>query len=166
MLVCGQHLLAVVHLPQQRVQSVGVLGAHHQIEFGHPAQQRGPLLLGDAAGHHQGQSRVVPFAARLATQVAVDLLLGVITDGAGVVEHQIRLILGGTLLVSHGLEDARHPFGVGLVHLAAKGGDPVGAAAGVGHGLSGQEVGKARNPVSTMDGAAPWQGETQWFWVR
>ena len=85
MLLGGHHLDAGLHLGQQHVEAVRMLGPHHQIEFGHAAQQRSPLLLGDAAGYHQGEVGVGAFALGLAAQVAVHLLFGVVANRAGVV---------------------------------------------------------------------------------
>ena len=65
MLVCGHHLLALLHLSQQHIKPVGVLGPHHQIQFGHAPQQRFAFLLGHAAGHHQGEVGIGAFALRL-----------------------------------------------------------------------------------------------------
>ena len=127
-LLGGHHLLAALDPLQQAGETVGVLGAHHQIQFGHPPEQRFPLLLGHAAGHHQGEVGVGPFAQGLPTQVAIDLLLRVVADGAGVVKHQIGAVFVAAGGVAHGLEDAPHPLRVRLVHLAAEGGDPVTAA--------------------------------------
>jgi hypothetical protein len=66
LLTGGQHLLTLLHLGQQGVQSVGVLGAHHQIQLGHPPQQGFALLLGYAARHHQGEVGVEALALGLA----------------------------------------------------------------------------------------------------
>ena len=155
MVVGGHHLLTGFHLAQQGVEPVGVLRAHHQIQLGHAAQQGLPFLLSDTAGHHQGQRRVVALAPGLTTQVAVHLLFGVIANRAGVVEHQIGLVFAVAGAVTHGLQNAGHPLGIGLVHLAAEGGDPVGPSGGVGHGWM------RLNPVLTMAGELTWQGETR-----
>ena len=101
MLLRSHDLLPAVHLRQQGLESVGMLRAHHQIKFGHPAQQGFPLLLGDAASHDQGEIGIVMLPSGLATQVAVNLLLGVVADGAGVVKNQIRIKFRGCRAVSH-----------------------------------------------------------------
>ena len=138
MLAGGHHLLALLHLGQQHIEPVGVLGPHHQIQLGHAPQQRFPLLLGDAARHHQGEVGIDAFALGLAAQIAVHLLFGVVADRAGVVEHQIGAVLVVAGPIAHGFEDPGHALGIRLVHLAAEGGDPVAAALGLcrGHGSS------------------------------
>jgi hypothetical protein len=54
-MVCGNHLLALVHALQQLPQAVGVVRAHDQVELGDAAQQRGALLRRHAPGHDQRQ---------------------------------------------------------------------------------------------------------------
>ena len=127
-LLRGHHLLALLHLAEQPLQAIGVLGTHHQVELGHAAQQRLPLLLGHAARHHQGEPGIEPLALGLAAQVAVDLLLGVVANRAGVVEHQIGAVFPLGLPVAHRFENSGHALGIRLVHLAAEGGDPIAAA--------------------------------------
>jgi hypothetical protein len=126
----GHHLLALLHLGQQHIKPVGVLGPHHQIQLGYAPQQRFPLLLGHAARHHQGEVGIDPFALGLAAQVAVHLLFGVVADRAGVVEHQIGAVLVVAGPIAHGFQDPGHALGIRLVHLAAEGGDPVAASLG------------------------------------
>ena len=109
-LLRGHHLLTLLHLAEQPLQAIGVLGAHHQVELRHPAQQRLPLLLGHAASHHQGEPGVEPFALGLAAQVAVNLLLSVVADGAGVVEHQIGAVFTLGFAISHRFQDSGHPL--------------------------------------------------------
>ena len=81
----------------------------------------------DASRHHQGEIGIGPFPDCLPTQVAVNLLFSVIANGAGVVENQICVEFCCRLAVPHRLEDPSHPLGVSLIHLAAKGGNPIAA---------------------------------------
>ena len=46
------------------------------------------------ARHHQGEIGVAAFPLGLSAEVAVNLLLGVVPDGAGVVKHQIGIQFG------------------------------------------------------------------------
>ena len=124
----GHHLLAAVHLLQQGFKPVGMLWTHHQIQFGHATQQDSPSCCATQPATTSVRFGIAAFALRLATEIAVNLLLSVVPDGAGVVEHQIRFEFGTGFLVAHRFEDSGHALGVGLVHLAAEGGDPVAAA--------------------------------------
>ena len=63
-------------------------------------------------------------------------MFGVVANCAGVVENQIRFFGFFSPSKAHGVEDAGHPLGVGLVHLTAEGGDVV-AAGLVAHGSGG-----------------------------
>ena len=129
MVFSRHHLLTAIHPVEQHLQPIRMLGTHHQVEFGHPPQQGFALLLGHTSRHDDGEIRIQPFALGLSTEVAVNLLLGVVADRAGVVKDQIRLQFGVGCAIPHGFEDPGHPLGIRLVHLAAERGDPVAAAA-------------------------------------
>ena len=90
----GDHLLTAVHLQQKGFKPIGVLRSHYQIQLRHPPEQGFALLLSNAARHHQGEIGVAAFPLGLSAEVAVNLLLGVVPDGAGVVEHQIGIQFG------------------------------------------------------------------------
>ncbi len=130
----GDDLVALEDAFEEILEAVGVLGSHDQIDFGDAAQEGFAFLLGDAACYDDRDVGVLLFAFGLASEVGVDLLFGVVADGAGVVEDDV----GGEGVFfpahAHGFEDARHAFGVGFVHLAAEGGDVVAAGS---HGRTG-----------------------------
>jgi hypothetical protein len=112
-----------------------MLGSHDQIDFGDAAEEGLAFLLGDAACDDDRDVGILLLAFGLASEVGVDLLFGVVADGAGVVEDDVGgegVILPGH---AHGFEHPCHALGVGFVHLAAEGGDVV--AAGGGHGRTG-----------------------------
>ena len=140
MLLSGDHLLAGFHLGEQGLEPIGMLRPHHQIQFRHPAQQRFPLLLGDATSNHEREIGIAAFALRLAPQIAVDLLLCVVADRAGVVEHEVGIELCSGLAVAHGFQDPGHALGIGLVHLATEGRDPVAATAGAADRVTGAAI--------------------------
>src|SRR2546428_4852978 len=86
-----------------------------------PLQDRRAFLLRHASRH--GDDRVVALVAgELAqlTQPRVQLLLGTLTDAAGVDHHEIRVGGGVCGLKTGLLEEARHPFRIVNVHLAAE----------------------------------------------
>ena len=132
----GHDLLTAVHLAEQCFEPIRMLGAHDQVQFGHTAQQRFTLLLGDAASHHQGEIGIGAFPLGLTAEVAVNLLLSVVSDCAGVVEDQVGVQLGFGFPIAHRFEDAGHPLGICLVHLAAERCDPVAAPTAVCGGFS------------------------------
>merc|ERR1719174_2361547 len=55
----------------------------------------------------------------------VNLLLRLVANGACVVDDHVGVVRLGGAGVPHRLKDARHPLGVGHVHLAAEGLDVV-----------------------------------------
>ena len=61
------------------------------------------------------------------TEAAVELVVGVLPDRAGVEHHDVGIGADGSPLVSRLLEQASKPFGVVHVHLAAVGPDLIGA---------------------------------------
>jgi hypothetical protein len=147
--------VAAFHPLQERAQPIGVLGAHHQIQFGNAPQQGFPLLLGHTSGHHQNQMGIGPFADRLAAQIAVHLLLRAVADGAGVVHDQVGTVLILARGVAPRFQDAGHALGIRLVHLAAEGGDPVAAAWRAGGGSGGRGCrGRGPGRVSRRHGTS------------
>ena len=63
-------------------------------------------------------------------EAAVEPVVGVLPDGAGVEHHDVRLRVRRRPPVARLLEQAGQPLGVVHVHLAAVGADLVGARAG------------------------------------
>ena len=57
---------------------------------------------------------------RQVAQVAVELVVGVLADRAGVEDDDVRRLVAGRPHVARGLEQAREPLGVVDVHLAAE----------------------------------------------
>jgi hypothetical protein len=85
------------------------------------------VLLREAPAHDDRLGRVRELQRLEVAQLPVQLVVGVLTDGAGVEQHEVgRLGVSGRP-VAHGLEDPGGPLGVVLVHLAPEGADEVGA---------------------------------------
>ena len=84
----------LVDLPQKLRELPQGMGAEHQIHmavgFLHPL--RDPLLLGHAAAQTDHLLRVFLFRVGENAQIAEDPLFRVLPDGAGVQDHQIRLL--------------------------------------------------------------------------
>ena len=77
------------------------------------------LLLRDAAD--DGELLALLLQPLVVVQPVEDLLLGLIADGAGVVEDQVGLVHGLHLAVALADERARDLLGVMEVHLTAEG---------------------------------------------
>ncbi len=116
-----RHLLTKGGLGDQVGQFIDMLGADHQVHKGHPVDDFPAFLLGHAAGHRHHQTGSVLFEHPHPPEQAVDLLLGLVADGAGVDHHHVgqRDFRGAGI----GLlgEELGHDLRVALVHLAAKG---------------------------------------------
>src|SRR5229473_2735933 len=96
----------------------------HEVDVRSPLEEPLLLLLRHAAGHPDARA---PLGLHhpVAAQRGVELVLGLLADGAGVEEHQVRA-LGGLRREPAGPEEGlAHAGGVVLVHLAAEGVDEV-----------------------------------------
>src|ERR1035437_8389004 len=93
--------------------------AGNQGNVGRTLEDLFALLLGDAAENGEA----LPFLMQLFEigQPMKDLLLGLVADGAGVVEDQVRIFFAMHLRVALRDERAHDFFGVVEVHLAAEG---------------------------------------------
>ena len=79
--------------------------------------------FGHTADHPYGKPLAVPCTATCIQlgQTRVNLLLGVVADGAGVQKHRIRLRGVGCLLISDCLHNRCDNLTVGHIHLASVG---------------------------------------------
>src|SRR5713101_3681566 len=101
-----------------------LIRAEHEVDVRSPLEEPLLLLLRHAAGHPDARA---PLGLHhpVAAQRGVELVLGLLADGAGVEEHQVRA-LGGLRREPAGPEEGlAHAGGVVLVHLAAEGVDEV-----------------------------------------
>ena len=87
-------LPGLIHLPQKLRELPQGLGAEHQIHVGIGLFDplRHPGLLGHAAAQADHLLRVFLFCVGETAQIAEDPLFRVLTDGAGIQNHQIRLL--------------------------------------------------------------------------
>ena len=131
-MAAGEGATEVVHtaflpLPEDAVHmfehAVVFLGANHQVQAGKLLEQFILPALGHAAHHAVHHVGAVPLLLGEQPHLAQGFLLRLFTDGAGVEQDHVRLVL----TVRHGVplldEHAGHLFGVPFVHLAAVGFD-------------------------------------------
>ena len=103
-------------------QAVQGLGAEDDVHIGRPAAQGFPFLGGDTATHADHQSRFFQLELLPATELVEHLLLGLLTDGAGIEQQDVCLLgLFGQRVAIAGVQQVGHLGRVVLVHLAAPG---------------------------------------------
>ena len=112
---------------EQRRQRADVVGAEHDIHPRRPAQHRVAVLLGQATADGDLHVRIGLLARRQVAEVAVELVVGVLPDRAGVEHDDVGVGTVGGAPVSGGLQQPGQPLGVVHVHLAAVGADLIGA---------------------------------------
>ena len=122
----GNDLIAIGNIFEQISNSIGVLRPHDEINFGTSPQESFSFLLRDTSRDNDGDIFSFPLSLCVGTNVAVYLLLGVISNGTGVEDDNIWIVsFGGGVWVkglqAETLELSFHPFRVGTVHLAAHG---------------------------------------------
>jgi hypothetical protein len=95
------------------------VGTEDEIEMRESAQDRIPLLLGDAAPHTERppRRRCLPLPEH--PEVAVEPMLGLLADRAGVDQKELRQVRVPDLDVAMVIEEVRDLLGVVGVHLAA-----------------------------------------------
>ncbi len=90
-----------------------------QRDVGRALEDLFAFLLGDAAEHAEALAGLVQLL--VVVEAVEDLLLGLVADGAGVVEDQAGVFFGLDLAVALLQQCANHLFGVMGIHLAAEG---------------------------------------------
>ena len=112
---------------QQLGRPVHVVGAEHDVDVRRPPADRVTVLLGQAAADHDLEVGAGRFERLEVAERAVELVVGVLADAAGVEHDHVGLVrpLGGLQTV--GLEQAGDALGVVLVHLAPEGANEIGA---------------------------------------
>ncbi len=118
---------------QQCRQGADVVRAEDGVHPRRLLQDGFAVLLGQAAADGDLHARVGCLDRRQHAEVAVELVVRVLPDGAGVEDHDVGLV-AVRRDVAGGLEHPGHPLGIVDVHLAAEGAHLVGAgrAGGVG----------------------------------
>jgi hypothetical protein len=111
---------------------VHVVGAEHHIDVRGPVDDRGPVLLGQTAGHRDLHAGLAVLQRLEVPEGAVELVVGVLPDAARVQDDDVGVLGAGGLLQAVGLEEAGDPLRVVLVHLAPEGAQE--EATGLGHG--------------------------------
>ena len=124
--------------------TVHVVCAEHHIRPRRAPLHDVAILLGEASRHHD-LAAVFEFLPRLeVAEVAVELVVGVLADAAGVDDDNVSLSLVGHRNETVGIEQPSDSLGVVFVHLAPVGAHDIGA----GHGREGYR----RCPASIRHG--------------
>ena len=118
----GPSLAAAV---QQLGGPVHVVGAEDQVDVGRPLADAVLVLLGQAAGDHDLHAGLAVLHRLEVAEGAVELVVGVLPDAAGVEDDDVGLVEVGGGLHAVGLEQPGDPLRVVLVHLAPEGADQV-----------------------------------------
>ena len=119
-------LVVVPRALQQRRQGTDVVGAEDGVHPRRLLQDGLAVLLRQAAAHGDLHARVGCLDRGQHAQVAVQLVVGVLPDRAGVEHDDVGQLAGGGDVACR-LEHPGHPLGIVHVHLAAEGAYLVGA---------------------------------------
>ena len=122
----------VPSLVEQVGGAVHVVGAEHHVDVGGPLGDGVAVLLGQAAGDHDLHPRRAVLHGLEVAQGAVELVVGVLADAAGVEHDDVGVVDAPGLHQPVGLQQPGDALRVVLVHLAPEGAQE--EAAGLGHG--------------------------------
>ena len=117
---------------EQHRQRSEVVCSEHDVDPRGLLQDGAAILLGKTAADsdlHSGTTRLDRCQMR---EVAVQLVVGVLPDGAGVEDHQVGITIVGCADITGLFEETGNTLGVVDIHLTAVGADLVGAPHGVG----------------------------------
>jgi hypothetical protein len=112
---------------QQCRQRADVVGAEDHVDPWRPSQHRVAVLLGEAPADGDLHVGVGLLARSQVAEVAVQLVVGVLSHRAGVEHHHVGVSALWGAAVAGGLQQAGEALGVMHIHLAAVGADLVGA---------------------------------------
>ena len=112
-------------LMQQIDGPVHVVGAEHDVDVARLLADEIAILLGEAAADHDLQVRARVLERLEVTERAVELVVGVLADAAGVEHHDIGVVDRVGRRHAVGLEQPGDALGVVLVHLTPEGADQV-----------------------------------------
>jgi len=112
---------------EQDRQRTEVVGAEDHIHPGGPGDDGVPVLLRHASADRDLHTGSGHLRRGEVTEVAVQPVVGVLPDRAGVEHHDVGLRVLSAAAVAGGLQDAGDPLGVMHVHLAAVGLHVIGA---------------------------------------
>jgi hypothetical protein len=105
---------------QELDRPVDVVGAEHHVHVGRPLPDAVTVLLGEAPADHDPEIGPGRLDRLQVAQRAVELVVGVLTDAAGVEHDHVGIV--HTVRSHHavGLVEPRDALGVVLVHLASE----------------------------------------------
>ena len=104
-----------------------VVGAEHHVDVAGPGEHLVAILLGEAAPHRDLQIGPAVLERLERSEVAVELLIGVLADAARVEDDDVGVFETGRRFHAVGRQHAGNPLGIVLVHLAPVGADEVAA---------------------------------------
>ena len=125
-------------LLSRRLRAAGFAEAASEDE----AEDVGAETVGHAAGEADGGAGAAAASGAEQAELSERLLLGLLADGAGVDEDDVRLVLRRGLGEARGAEPARQEVRVADVHLAAVGMDREGGVRGHGRAFYQNHGGK------------------------
>ncbi len=132
---------------QQRGQRPDVVGAEDNVYPRRPAQHGVAVFLRQAATDRDLHVGIGALARGQMAEVAVQPVVGVLADGAGVEHHDVGLGTVGRPPVAGRFQQTRQPLGVVDVHLTAVGADLIGARWRSPHGRPGALAGHPRGGI-------------------
>jgi hypothetical protein len=120
------------------------VGSEDDVDPRRAPDDLGPVLLGEASTDGDLHTRRALLDRRQMPEVPVELVVGVLADGAGVEDDDVgRPVLGRTCVAGL-FQQPGQPFGVVDVHLAPVGADLVRAHAHLGTSVRGERMGPER----------------------
>ena len=146
---------------QQHRQRVHVVGAEHDVHPRRPAHDLGPVLLRQAAAHRDLHARLRGLDRPQVAEVAVEPVVGVLPDRAGVEHDDVGGGVRAGPRVARRLEQPGHPLGVVHVHLAPVGADVVAAAHRPSVVRPARWVGAARRRAGRTKGSPAMRGRSR-----
>ena len=139
-------------LVEQLGGAVDVVGSHHNVDVAGLGTDDVTVLLGEAPGHDDLAAVALRLPRLQVAEVAVQLVVGVLADAAGVEHDHVGVDLRRRRNHPIGLEQPGDALGVVLVHLTAERAHEV--ATGVRH-LGEAIGGSCRGPEARSLGFAP-----------
>jgi hypothetical protein len=119
---------------QQIDGAMNVVGAQHDVHPWCAVANDLAVLLGQTTRHHDLTALTFVLPTPHGAQGAVQLVVGVLANAAGVEHHDVRIVLVLHRAQSVTLEQPGNALGVVLVHLTPEGANDVGPCRGLGHG--------------------------------
>ena len=137
---CSSRISTIGPSRRARASSAGrvrqVVGAEHDVDVARPRHDLVTVLLGEAPPDRDLQVGTLVLERLQRAQMPVELLVGVLTDAAGVQDDDVGVVDARRRFHPVGREHPRDALRIVLVHLAPEGPDEVatGLAGRGGHG--------------------------------